>query len=264
MCPEKIVLPDYHSYRWLGGEEGGGEDGEAAVIPEVNRSFYIQGSENTLEMLEDGEAAVIPQSDDISFYSQEREMTQEMSEENKPLSEIAAALTNTSSLIPEARLVIRSRYVNSQGLNKGSDFVQPPQTSGVGYIVIALRVDVAILYVLAFGEYQDKLDLEDEVERLIFKMLHPESAARVKAAAIETKVSWVPGHKNILGNEKADRLAKEGSELPEYRQNYSSITTIPPTYKRFGLFAENHPPELKLPRPTLHRLLAERSGHGDF
>ncbi|KAL7940106.1 hypothetical protein V8C42DRAFT_338561 [Trichoderma barbatum] len=38
----------------------------------------------------------------------------------------------------------------------------------------------------------------------------------------------------------------------------------PPSYKKWGLGAEPLPPELKLPGPILHRLLAERSGYGDF
>jgi hypothetical protein len=104
---------------------------------------------------------------------------------------------------------------------------------------------------------------------------------------VTTRVAWVPGHKDVLGNEEADRLAKEGSELPCLSRNCSTITFIkrwvkkkrreiqdadwesnyPESYKagRWGLYkAPSMPPELHLPRPILHRLLAERSGHGDF
>lgn len=38
----------------------------------------------------------------------------------------------------------------------------------------------------------------------------------------------------------------------------------PPYYRRWRLDALAKPPELQLPRAILHRLYAERSGHGDF
>ncbi|KKO96477.1 pyruvate decarboxylase, partial [Trichoderma harzianum] len=43
---------------------------------------------------------------------------------------------------------------------------------------------------------------------------------------VTTRVAWVPGHKDVLGNEEADRLAKEGSELPCLSRNCSTITFI--------------------------------------
>lgn len=99
-----------------------------------------------------------------------------------------------------------------------------------------------------------------------------------------TRVAWVPGHKDIHGNETADALAKGGSELPKPPSQYSTITNLkrrarqgkkdlqeldwetnrPAYYKRWRLEAPPKPPELQLPRPILHRLIAERSGHGDF
>ncbi|RFU78528.1 reverse transcriptase [Trichoderma arundinaceum] len=50
--------------------------------------------------------------------------------------------------------------------------------------------------------------------------------ARELLPAIKIKVSWVPGHKNVLGNERADQLAKEGSELPAYPQPWSTVTHV--------------------------------------
>lgn len=99
-----------------------------------------------------------------------------------------------------------------------------------------------------------------------------------------TRVAWVPGHKDIHGNETADALAKRGSELPRPPTQYYTITNLrrrakegkkelreldwesnrPGYYNRWRLDALPKPPELQLPRPILHRLLAERSGHRDF
>lgn len=41
-----------------------------------------------------------------------------------------------------------------------------------------------------------------------------------------TRVAWVPGHKDIYGNETADALAKRGSELPRPPSKVSTITHI--------------------------------------
>jgi hypothetical protein len=95
----------------------------------------------------------------------------------------------------------------------------------------------------------------------------------------------VLGHTDIPGNERADKLAKAASLLPEpegtrptlaylrkiARQNPKEIfetwwsTAAPEQYKRLNLKATTGcPPELSLPRAALHHLLAARSLHGDF
>jgi hypothetical protein len=79
----------------------------------------------------------------------------------------------------------------------------------------------------------------------------------------------------VPGNEIADRLAKEGSEFPNYNQNYASITNVKrldkkrkkeepeawwalhqsPGYRQWKLDAVANLPELQLSRTSLHRYM---------
>ena len=104
-------------------------------------------------------------------------------------------------------------------------------------------------------------------------------------------IHWSPGHVEITGNEAADKEAGLGSSakltLEEDREADGQPPTLthvrrinrrqrkellkrwwiantPVSYKRWNLPCEGKPMELELPRASLHRLLAERSGHGDF
>jgi len=102
---------------------------------------------------------------------------------------------------------------------------------------------------------------------------------------------WSPGHTGIRGNEAADALANQGARMtpptegPEARPSISGIrsqakdqkdaartswwdthhATLSSSYRRWDLeYKTKAPPELSLPRPTLHHLIALRTAHGDF
>ncbi|KAM4063341.1 RNase H domain-containing protein [Hirsutella rhossiliensis] len=108
----------------------------------------------------------------------------------------------------------------------------------------------------------------------------------VEVAARHGDVStrWCPGHEGIIGNERADGLAKEGcrSDGPDRPPTYAFIkrqakaaasrdfqdwwaAATPSSYKSLELKALlGCPPELHTKRQHLRHLLAARSGHGDF
>ncbi|PWI64325.1 hypothetical protein PCL_11268 [Purpureocillium lilacinum] len=99
------------------------------------------------------------------------------------------------------------------------------------------------------------------------------------------EIRWIPGHTNIAGNEQADALAKAATSLPEPADALPTLAHLrrtarqqsrdafeawwdasaPDQYKPLHLKPTTScPPELELPRPLLHHLLAARSRHGDF
>ncbi|KAM4054429.1 RNase H domain-containing protein [Hirsutella rhossiliensis] len=98
-----------------------------------------------------------------------------------------------------------------------------------------------------------------------------------------TEIRWIPGHTNIPGNEQADALAKAGTSQPEPADALPTLAYLrkvarqrpkdafkawwevsaPQQYRVLDLDATTGcPPELTIPRPLLHHLLAARTHHG--
>ncbi|KAJ6436009.1 mutator-like element [Purpureocillium lavendulum] len=99
------------------------------------------------------------------------------------------------------------------------------------------------------------------------------------------EVRWIPGHTNIAGKRAGGRLGEGGHLLARIRRRSPDTrylrrtarqqsrdafeawwdASAPDQYKPLHLKpATGCPPELELPRPLLHHLLAARSRHGDF
>ena len=109
------------------------------------------------------------------------------------------------------------------------------------------------------------------------------------------EIRWIPGHVGIQGNEEADKLAKSALGAPNNRSLTSAAPSgedqdltfaalgrlvkersqelveewwqkyRPKRYKDLDLFMRyKRSPELALPRWAYHRLIAARTGHGDY
>ncbi|KAI1000858.1 hypothetical protein K3495_g7337 [Podosphaera aphanis] len=123
-----------------------------------------------------------------------------------------------------------------------------------------------------------------------FLKLEPEWQRRFRLPHIrqgEVKARWVTGHSSIPGNVAVDKAANEACYLPLASEPpYSNaglkrwaMSLVPlasdrlwrcllpqlETYHQLEInTAHSNPKELRLPRDTLGRVSAIRSGHGDF
>lgn len=117
-----------------------------------------------------------------------------------------------------------------------------------------------------------------------------ELVSELKSKNVEVRIRWCPGHQDIEGNERADRLADQGAKGPVDADPRAQGATVSglrsllrkaskqestqwwhaqgksPTYALWELeyAPTKEPEELKLPRRLLGHYLAMRTGHGDF
>jgi ribonuclease HI len=112
----------------------------------------------------------------------------------------------------------------------------------------------------------------------------PERARLPHTRPGSVRIRWVPGHLKISGNEEADKAAKEGTLLPDPADSICTLASLKriartkaskATRRLWPLVAPDSYIDLTVPyglgssvlsirRPEAGRILAIRSGHGDF
>ena len=69
---------------------------------------------------------------------------------------------------------------------------------------------------------------EDPASKPELKSIIMDAHERMETCDVKIFIQWIPGHSDTPGNDKADRLAKQGSEQlqPQTKATYKTVKTI--------------------------------------
>lgn len=167
-----------------------------------------------------------------------------------------------------------------EGLKEAINSVQAPYTQNL-YLLLDNQEVAQQLQGFPRGSSQQTIQAVQEAMDA-----WPNRSSRCQAVPPGlVQVHWIPGHTGIEGNEQADIQAKRGARSTpqtnppptrhawarrtlkeEFWQRFQSFWAgnAPQQYQDLSISLDKQPHELSFPRATLGRLLAARSGHGDF